>query len=124
MALKTFWLKLLNSITFNYTILENFLFTCRCNLLMEFSKSSLIIIKILINKKLRFQNKNKTYLIGHLIVLKSGSGLIFLDSVVFKIQNMKLNGKKNLIGIIEKYSTTLDIIALNNYFKILFLFNK
>jgi hypothetical protein len=67
--------------------------TGRCNLLMEFSKSSLIIIKILINKKLKFQNKNKFEKIYHLQKLNLNFGfannLNFLDehTVWFKPRN-------------------------------------
>lgn len=124
MAFKNFWIKLIKSINHNYLLLENFLNPGKCNLSFEFSKVSIRIINILVQKSKKFQKSGDFFFNGHLLILKSGTGLIIIESCVFKIQKLKIRLKQNLIGVIEKYSTTLTLIILNNYFKIFFFLNK
>lgn len=124
MAFKQFWLKLIKSITFKYKFLENFLYTGKCNFLVEFSRSSLKIADILVRKKSKSSGPLVFFLTGHIIILKTGIGLIVLGNYVFKIQKINLKTKQNLTGIIYKYFTGIDIIMLNNYFKVAFLLEK
>jgi len=91
---------------------------------MEFSKSSIKIVNILIKKQLEIQKNGEIFLTGNMIILKSGIGLIFLKAFVFRIQDLNFNIKKNLINILEKYLTTVNILILNNYFRIIFMFIK
>jgi hypothetical protein len=124
MAFKHFWLKLIKSISFKYRFLENFLYTGKCNFLVEFSRSSLKIFEILIRRKFGSLCQLEFFLIGHIIILKSGVGLIVLGTCVFKIQKIKLKTKQNLIGLICKYSTIINILMLHNYFKVTFLLER
>lgn len=124
MAIKSCWIKMINSMVLNYKILENFLCTGKYELLMDFSKSSIKIVNTLIKKQLEIQKNGEIFLTGNMIILKSGIGLIFLKGFVFRIQDLNFNIKKNLITILEKYLTTLNILILNNYFKIIFMFIK
>ena len=120
MAIKSFWIKLIKSIDHNYLLLENFLYPGKCYFCFEFSSACMKIINILIQKKKGYSRR--LFFTGHLLILKCGSGLIFLGTFVFKVQKLEIRAKQNLIGIIEKYSTTLSLVILNNYFKIFLLF--
>ena len=124
MAFKSFWVKLIKRINHNYQILENFLIPGKCNLILEFSKSSLKIISLIIQKHVDYEKSNEFFLTGHLLILKSNQMLIFLESCVFTVQKLNIKVKQNLVGLLEKYSTSFNLIVLNNYFKILFLFIK
>jgi hypothetical protein len=120
MGFKNFWVKLLKSIPSDYSLLKNILKTGRYNLIVEFSKSSIDIMKILLKKNKNWEIQEKLFLIGHFIILKSGGGLIFFRNYVFKIE--KLKQAQNLNAILKKYSTKVNIRILNNYFRILFLY--
>lgn len=122
MALKNFWVKLLKTISLNYKMLENFVKNGKSIMMFEFSKSALKIINILTQNKLKKQETETIFLCSHLIILKNGSCLMFLQGCVFKIQKLRLRIKQNLFGILKKYSTDLNITILNNYFKIFFCF--
>ena len=82
MGFKNFWVKLLKSIPSDYSLLKNILKTGRYNLIVEFSKSSIDIMKILLKKNKNWEIQEKLFLIGHFIILKSGGGLIFFRMVV------------------------------------------
>ena len=122
MALKNCWVKLLKTISLNYKMLENFVKNGKSIMMFEFSKSALKIINILTQNKLKKQETETIFLCSHLIILKNGSCLMFLQGCVFKIQKLRLRIKQNLFGILKKYSTDLNITILNNYFKIFFCF--
>lgn len=121
MALKNFWVKLLKSISLKYKILENFLSIGKNILFFEFSKSTLKIIEILFQNQLKFKKADKLFLCSHLVILKSGTGLIISQSLVFRVQKLNLKIKQNLSGIFKKYYTDINTTVFNNYFKIFFL---
>ena len=124
MAIKSFWIKLIKSMDHNYLLLENFLYPGKCNFCFEFSNACMKVINILIQKNEKLGDSRGFFFTGHLLILKCGSGLIFLGTLIFKIQKLEIRTKQNLIGIIEKYSTTLTLVILNNFFKIFLLFPR
>lgn len=118
---KNFWSRLLKSISLKYGVLENFLGVGKNILYFEFSNSALKIIKILFQNQIIHERTDNLFLVSHLVVLKSGSGLVILQGFIFKVQKLKLKLKQNLNGVFKKYSTDINTTVLNNYFKVFFL---
>ena len=124
MSIKNYWVKMINSMVLNYKVLENFLCLEKYEILIELSKSSFKIINILIKNQIKFGKKSEIFLTGNIVILKHGISLIFLRGFIFKLQNFHFRLKKNLVKILEKYLTTLNIYILNNYFKVSLMFVK
>ena len=118
---KNFWSRLLKSINLKYGVLENFLGVGKNILYFEFSNSALKIIKILSQNQIIHERTDNLFLVSHLVVLKSGSGLVILQGFIFKVKKLKLKLKQNLNGVFKKYSTDINTTVLNNYFKVFFL---
>ena len=118
MAFKNFWIKLIKSINHNYLLLENFLNPGKCNLSFEFSNVSIRIINILVQKSKRFQKSGEFFITGHLLILKSGTGLIIIrySNVVASASLTLAPG--NLIFRQAKEITAISTVAGKITFKV------